>query len=94
MNDHVEDNINSYVDMVMDATCYRLLQELQKVEEDPNLLALKFYNLLSDGDESLWDGCKKHTKFLVITQILNLKSEFNISVNCYNRMIAIIKITN
>ncbi|RDX90090.1 hypothetical protein CR513_28082, partial [Mucuna pruriens] len=41
------------------------------------LLMLLFYTFLRDVDEPLWDGCHKHTKLLVVTQLLNLKSEFN-----------------
>nr|KYP67982.1 hypothetical protein KK1_021599 [Cajanus cajan] len=47
------------------------------MEEDPNPSASKFYNLLRDVDEQLWDGCKKHTKLSAVTQLINLKSEFN-----------------
>ncbi|RDX98755.1 hypothetical protein CR513_18293, partial [Mucuna pruriens] len=41
------------------------------------MLALKFYTLLRDADRSLWNGCHKHTKLSVVTQVLILKYKFN-----------------
>ncbi|KAK2420664.1 hypothetical protein QL285_031368 [Trifolium repens] len=67
------------------------LSEDQNLEEDPNPSASKFYTLLRDADEPLWVGCHKHTKLSAVTQLLNLKSEFNMSESCYDRMIVIIK---
>ena len=61
------------------------------IEEESNTSAQKFYDLLKDADEPLWDGCKKHTILSAVTQLLNLKSEFNMSESCYDRMIVIIK---
>ena len=89
--DRVEENTNPYHDMVMNAFSIRSNPEVQEVEEDPNPSAKKFFNLLKNTDEPLWDGCKNHTRFSAVTQLLNLKSEFNMSVSCYDRMIAIIK---
>jgi len=74
--------------MIIDASFGRINSE---VEEDPNPSTAKFFNLLKDVDEPLWDGCKRHTKLSTTTQLLNLKSEFNMSVNCYDQMISLIK---
>ena len=87
------ENRNPYVDMVIDAMDDDLSEdsEDQNLDEDPNPPASKFYTLLRDVDEPLWDGCHKHTKLSAISQLLNLKSEFNMSESCYDRMIVIIK---
>ncbi|XP_027933729.1 uncharacterized protein LOC114189213 [Vigna unguiculata] len=88
IQDFIDESKRPYVDMIIDASLGRINSE---VEEDPNPSAAKFYNLLRDVDEPLWDGCKKHSKLSATTQLLNLKSEFSMSVNCYDRMISIIK---
>jgi hypothetical protein len=79
---------NPYVDMVIDAMDDDLSEDL---EEDPNPSASKIYSLLRDANEPLWDGCLKHSKLSAVTQLLNLKSEFNMSERCYDRMVVIIK---
>ncbi|RDX61224.1 hypothetical protein CR513_60565, partial [Mucuna pruriens] len=81
---------NPYVDMVIDAASDQLNLEDRYLEEDPNLLALKFYTWLRDADKPLWDGCHKHTKLSIIIQLLNLKSEFNMRESCYDQMIKIV----
>jgi len=88
IQDSIDESKRPYVDMIIDASLGRINSE---VEEDPNPSTAKFYNLLRDVDEPLWDGCKKHSKLSATTQLLNLKSKFTMSVNCYDRMISIIK---
>jgi hypothetical protein len=31
------------------------------VDEEPNVDAARFFNLLKDSDEPLWDGCTNHS---------------------------------
>ncbi|KAF7802611.1 hypothetical protein G2W53_041722 [Senna tora] len=88
-----EDTRNPYVDMVVDAARGRLDPNFECMEEDPNPSASKFYQLLEDADEPLWDGCYNHTKLSAVSQLLNLKSEFNMSQSCFDRMLVIIKMT-
>jgi hypothetical protein len=90
VHDEEMETRNPYVDMVIDAMGDDLSED-QNLEEDPNPSASKFYTLLRDADEPLWVGCHKHTKLSAVTQLLNLKSEFNMSESCYDRMIVIIK---
>jgi len=54
VQDHVEEHRNPYMDMVIDVTYDVLNPEAKEMEEDPNPSTSKFYNLLSDVDESLW----------------------------------------
>ena len=81
IQDSIDESKRPYVDMSIDASLGRINSE---VEEDPNPSTTKFYNLLRDVDEPLWDGCKKHSKLSATTQLLNLKSDFSMSVNCYD----------
>ncbi|XP_038982911.1 uncharacterized protein LOC120110936 [Phoenix dactylifera] len=60
-------------------------------KEEPNKDAADFYSLLKDAEVPLWEGCKKHYKLSAITQLLNCKSEFNMSISCYDRIMKIVK---
>ena len=61
------------------------------VEDDPEVGSDNFYRMLKDTNEPLWSGCETHTVLSTVSELLNLKAEFNMTVNCYNRMAAIIK---
>jgi len=58
------DNSNPYRNMVMDAIRMREgnVSECSIIEEEPNADATRFFNLLKDSDEPLWDGCTNHSK--------------------------------
>ncbi|XP_038987986.1 uncharacterized protein LOC120112507 [Phoenix dactylifera] len=60
-------------------------------EEEPNKDAADFYSLLKDAEVPLWEGCKKHSKLSAISQLLNCKSEFNMSISYYDRIMKIVK---
>jgi hypothetical protein len=45
------------------------------VEEEPNADAARFFDLLKDSDEPLWDGCTNHSKLSVIIQVFTIKSD-------------------
>ncbi|OMO57751.1 Transposon, En/Spm-like protein [Corchorus capsularis] len=60
-------------------------------EELPNGSAAKFFGLLKDADEPLYSSCNKHTKLSAVAQFLNVKSEFNLSASCYDRIMTIVK---
>lgn len=55
-------------------------------EEEPNAKAQEFYKLLKDADTPLWEGCKKQTKLSFVSQQLNIKSDYNLSEACFNRI--------
>ncbi|WRX23436.1 Transposase-associated domain - like 2 [Theobroma cacao] len=88
---------NPYSRMVTDAMGpkvslnYGCENELRFVEEDPNPNASSFYSLLSTTEEPLWSGCPKHTTLLTVLQLLNVKSEYNLSESCFDRLLEIIK---
>jgi L-fucose mutarotase/ribose pyranase (RbsD/FucU family) len=48
-------------------------------EESPNDAASRFYDLLRDADEPLWNGCESHTILSAVLQLMKLKSEYNLS---------------
>ena len=54
-------------------------------------LVLNLTGMLKFADEPLWSGCETHTVLLAVSELLNLKVKFNMTVNCYDRIVAIIK---
>ncbi|KAJ7959735.1 Transposon protein, putative, CACTA, En/Spm sub-class [Quillaja saponaria] len=62
-----------------------------RIREEPNCDAQNFYDLLKNADEPLWEGCDWHSRLSAVTQLLNCKSEFNMSESLYDRLISIIK---
>ncbi|GJX52841.1 GRAS protein [Tanacetum coccineum] len=82
------ENENHYRDMVIDAIDPEFRQN--SIKEVPNSQAEKFFQLLRYAAEPLWDGCEKHTRLSAVSQLMNCKSEYNISESCYNRICSII----
>ncbi|KAL0340049.1 UNVERIFIED_CONTAM: hypothetical protein Sradi_4521700 [Sesamum radiatum] len=77
--------------MVMDALGPEFILNQTCEEQPPNPEAQKFFDLLKDADEPLWDGCKNHNKLSAMAQLLNIKSEYNISEACYDRLMSVIR---
>ncbi|OMP05644.1 Transposon, En/Spm-like protein [Corchorus capsularis] len=91
-----DDPVNPYQSMVVDCDFgYNDFNRSggtdENVEELPNPKAREFFSLLKDADESLWTGCKKHSKLSAVSQLLNCKSECNMSDSSYDRFISIVK---
>ena len=89
MHGVVDDNSNPYKNMVMDAM--RISQgnagQYPIVDEEPNLDATKFFDVLKDFDEPLLDGCINHSKLLTVTQVFTIKLDFGLSKTSYDRII-------
>jgi len=54
--------------MVMDAMRMSKgnTSEFPNIEEEPNTDATRFFDLLKDSDEPLWDGCTNHSKLSAV----------------------------
>ena len=61
------------------------------MEDDPKVDSDDFYHMLKDADEPLLSEYETHTVLSTILELLNLKVEFNMMLNCYDRMVAITK---
>jgi hypothetical protein len=63
MHGVVDDNNNPYRTMIMDAMRMNQghVDQYPIVDEEPNVDAARFFNLLKDSDEPLWDGCTNHS---------------------------------
>ena len=47
--------------------------------------------MLKIANEPLYEGYFTHTPLLAMSWLLNIKSEYNLSVNCFNRMLEVIR---
>jgi len=83
------DNTNPYRNMVMDAITMNQdnVSQCPIIEEEPNADAARFFDLLKDSDEPLWDGCTNHSKLLVVAQVFTIKSDHGLSEVGYDKII-------
>lgn len=82
-----------YRDMIFDALGQEFMDtdndgEEGQLEEEPNAKAQEFYNMLKDADTPLWEGCTKQTRMSFVSQMLSIKTDYNLSTSCYNRIMA------
>jgi hypothetical protein len=89
MHGVVDDNSNPYRNMIMDAM--RMNQgytsQCSIVDEEPNADAIRFFYILKDFDELLWDGYTNHSKLSIIAQVFTIKSNHGLSEASYDRII-------
>jgi hypothetical protein len=57
------------------------------VEEKLDADAIRFFDLLRDSDESLWDGYMNHNKLSVVAQVFTIKSNHGMSESGYDKII-------
>jgi hypothetical protein len=53
------------------------------VDEEPNAVTTKCFDLMKDSDKPLWDGCKNHSKLLVVAKVFIIKSDHELSSSGY-----------
>jgi len=85
----VNDNSNLYRNMDMDAMRMNEgnASQCPIVEEEPNADATRFFDLLKDSDEPLWNGCTNHNKLSVVAQVFTIKSDHGLSEADYDKII-------
>jgi hypothetical protein len=90
-NVHVvaNDNSNPYRNMVLDAMRMNQgnVSQCPIVEKEPNADATKFFDLLKNYDEPLWDGCTNHSKLSIVAQVFTIKSDHGLSEGGYDKII-------
>jgi len=68
VHETTNDNTNPYRNMVMDAM--RMNQgnasQYPIIKKGPNAYKARFFDLLKDSGEPLWDGCTNHSKISVV----------------------------
>jgi len=89
MHEVGNENSNPYRNMVMDAMRMSEgnVSEFSNVEEEPNANAARFFDLLKDSDEPLWDGCTNNSKLSVVAQVFTIKSDHGLSEAGYDKII-------
>jgi len=74
VHEAANDNTNLYKNMVIDVM--RMIQgnasQCPIVEEELNVDTTRFFDLLKDFDELLWDGCTNHSKLSVMAQVFTI----------------------
>jgi hypothetical protein len=85
----VDDNSGSYRNIVIDVMWMNqgYVSECSIINEKPNADVTRFFDLLKDFDEPLWDGCTNHSKLLVIRHVFTIKSEHGLSEVGYDRIV-------
>ena len=89
MHEVGKDNSNPYKNMVMDAMRMSEgnVSECPIVEEESKADATRFFDLLKDSDEPLWDGCTNHIKLSTVAQVFTIKSYHRLSEAGYDKII-------
>jgi len=89
MHEATNDNTNPYRNMVMDAMRMNQgnVSQCPIVEEEHNADATRFFDLLKDSDEPLWDGCTNHSKLSAVAQVFTIKSDHGLSEVGYDKII-------
>jgi len=85
----VNDNNNPYKNMVMDAI--RMNQghdsKCPIVDEELNIDTTKFFDLLKDSNEPLWNDCTNQNKLSVAAQVFTIKSNYGLNEVSYDRIV-------
>ena len=63
------------------------VRECPIVEEKANADATRFFYLLKDSNEPLWDGSTNHSKLSAIAQVFTIKSDHGLSEAGYDKII-------
>jgi len=89
VHEAANDNTNPYRNMVMDAMRMNQgnVNQCPIIEEEPNADAVRFFNLLKDSDEPLWDGCTNHSKLSALAHVFTIKSNHGLSETGYDKII-------
>jgi len=89
MHEIRNENSNHYRNTVIDAMRMSEgnVRECPIVEEEPNADAARFFDLLKDSDEPLWDSCMNHIKLSAVAQVFTIKSDHGLSEAGYDKII-------
>jgi len=61
------------------------------LDEESNIDVVRFFELLKDSNESLWDECTTHSKLSVIARVLTIKWDYKLSKASYDNIIQWVK---
>ena len=61
------------------------------MEESPNPIAKKLYEILQAADQALWPRCDKHLQLSAVARLLKIKSKYHLSEQCYDSLLEFMK---
>ena len=59
------------------------------VNEQPNVEAQAFYDILQATQRPLWDGCSNQTELSNVVRLMSIKSNYNMPENSFNEVIQV-----
>ncbi|CAI9284978.1 unnamed protein product [Lactuca saligna] len=80
-----------YEEMVIETMHQPKAFYYQQTPQQPNLEAQKFYKILKQASEPLWDGCTNASTLSTTTRLLDWKSQSNVSDTSFNNLLSIVK---
>ena len=85
----VHDSSNCYRSLVIDTMRidHGYSDEGSLVKEEPSVDAIRFFGLLKDSNEQLWDRCINHNKLSVIAWVFTTKFDYGMSEVDYDSII-------
>jgi len=85
----VHDNSNCYRSLVINTMRidHGYSDEGSLVKEEPSVDAIRFFGLLKDSNEPLWDRCINHNKLSVIAWVFTTKFDYGMSEVDYDSII-------
>jgi len=89
VHEAANDNTNPYRNIVMDAMRMNQgnVSQCPIIKEEPNANTTRFFDLLKNSDELLWDGCTNHNKLSVVALVFTIKSDHELSEAEYDKII-------
>ncbi|KAG8362837.1 hypothetical protein BUALT_BualtUnG0032200 [Buddleja alternifolia] len=82
-----QDNHDPFTEMVIDAAGLEFDWNTRNEPKRPNPTAEKFFNLKDAVDSPLWSGCEDYSELSALSELLNIKSESNLSERHFNRFL-------
>lgn len=88
--EHGEQDHDRFHDMVSDA--FHETTAIAETNEEPNLEAQRFYDLLDAANQPIYDGCREgQSKLSLAARMMNIKTDHNLSEICMDDWSDLIK---
>ncbi|KAM2327827.1 hypothetical protein ACFXTH_014358 [Malus domestica] len=82
-------NENDVINMEQDDDMHGLVEE--GCPQDPNRDAEKFYKLLKEAEQPLYDGCKSYSNLSFVVNLLHIKSTGTMSNKAFGALLKLLK---
>ncbi|KAG8374542.1 hypothetical protein BUALT_Bualt10G0006000 [Buddleja alternifolia] len=82
-----QENYDSFREMVTDAAGPEFDWNTRDEPEAPNPTAQKIFKMKDAANSPLWPGCEDYSELSALSELLNIKSESNLSEGHFNRFL-------